>query len=287
MTQKTNTLSNSVIADSFSKAAVTYESVAFIQKEIAKRLCDRLELIQCQPQRILDLGAGTGFCTQLLAQRFPKAQIIALDLAEGMCQFYRKHRSVAHTLCADAQRLPIASNSFDLIVSSLLFHWLDDLPMALIEIQRVLKSEGILLFSSLGPDTLLEIRHSWDSVDDCSHVLDFQDMHNIGDDLLAARFEDPVMDQERIVLTYKEITQCLRELKNSGATNLTQGRMHGLMSVAKFKQFMKNYESLRLPDGAFPATYEVIYGFAKGNSMAVADQNGEVRIPIEEIKRKR
>ena len=248
----------------FDRAADTYDGVAELQCEIGDRLIERLDYIRQQPRRILDLGAGTGFFTAALLKRYRKADVVALDIAERMLQrvqgrggWFRRPRCV----CADAESLPFADDSFDFIFSNLMLQWCGDLQATLTELRRVLAPGGLLMFTTFGPDTLMELRASWEAVDGYTHVNAFVDMHDVGDALLATQWAEPVMDSERITVTYRALRTLMQDLKHIGAHNVTAGRARGLTGKQHMQQLAEAYERFR-EDGVLPASYEVVYGHA-------------------------
>jgi malonyl-CoA O-methyltransferase len=164
-------------------------------------------------------------------------------------------------VCADVEALPIASNSVEMVWSNLALQWCNDLPATFVELQRVLKVEGLLIFSSFGVDTLQELRIAFHDVDGYNHLNRFADMHDVGDMLVAAGFADPVMEMERITLTYNDVRAVMQDLKSIGANNATAGRAPGMMGKKTWQRIMNNYETLRR-DGKLPATFEIIYGHA-------------------------
>ena len=249
---------------SFNRAADTYDGVAELQYEVGDRLVERLDYIRLQPRSILDLGAGTGFITAALLKRYRKADVVALDIAERMLHrvqgrggWFRKPRCV----CADAEALPFADDSFDFIFSNLMLQWCTDLESTLAEMRRVLAPGGLLMFTTFGPDTLMELRASWEAVDGYTHVNSFVDLHDVGDLLVATRWAEPVMDSERITVTYRELRTLMQDLKHIGAHNVTAGRARGLTGNRHMKQLAEAYEKFR-EDGVLPASYEVVYGHA-------------------------
>ena len=199
---------------------------------MAERLLERLDYVRLQPQLILDLGSGTGFCTAALSRRYKKARVMALDIAPSMLQQARNKLSRMEKffnnrqrfVCADADYLPLKDQSVDLVVSNLTLQWCPDLDQTFAEIRRVLKPDGLFMFSTLGPDTLKELRRSWQSVDANIHVHTFIDMHDVGDALLRTQFADPVMDMETITMTYKDARTLMHDLKSLGAHNASAAR---------------------------------------------------------------
>ena len=276
------------ITQSFSQAAKQYDDNAWLQREIANRLMERLDLIKQQPNVIVDVGCGTGYCTRALQKRYRKAQVTGVDLAAGMVSYAESKKgwfAKERYVCADAKALPIAHQSVDLLFSSLALQWVDDIAEVFAEFQRVLKPEGVLLFSSFGPDTLIELRRAWASVDDRVHVNRFMDMHDVGDALVRNYFADPVMDMEYLTLTYKDVMVLLKELKAIGANNHNAGRSHTLTTPSQLKKMMASYEQFRREDGCLPVTYEVVYGHAWGSDLkARATENpNEFAMPVTQI----
>ena len=249
----------------FEKAADSYDAVAILQLEIAKRMGERLDFIKLQPKVVLDAGCGTGFITKDLLKRYPKSKVIALDLALNMTRKTKEQGSWLRKpklVCADAENLPLKPESMDLIVSNLMIQWSNDLSKMFTGFHSVLKPNGLLLFSTFGPDTLKEMRESWSSVDDAPHTSSFVDMHEIGDDLLKAGFINPVTDMELITMTYANVHQLMKDIKEIGASNTDSERSKGLMGKQKLKSFEKAYDQFKTAEGLYPATWEVIYGHA-------------------------
>lgn len=279
------------IAQSFNKAAPTYDSASILAREVGKRVLQRLDFFRLEPNVILDLGCSTGFTTRLLEQCFKKSHIIAVDIAHQMllqAKHQKKWLSKQKFVCTNIEQLPFANHSVDFIFSNLLLHWCNDLKQTMHELQRVLKPNGLLLFSTLGPDTLKELRASWAQVDNKPHVHNFMDMHDIGDILLHAPFKDPVMDIENITLTYQNVPQLMSDLKLIGAHNLISNRHKGLTGKSALPKLFQAYENFRNQNNVLPATYEVIYGHAWGRELSVTSKmntQGEVSIPITNIRK--
>jgi len=163
-------------------------------------------------------------------------------------------------VCANAYQLPFTDNSIDFIVSNLMMQWCPNLKTLLDECFRVLKPEGLFLFSTFGPDTLKELKRSWSVVDSNPHVNEFTDMHDIGDQMLQSGFQSPVMEMERLTLTYDKVIDLMHDLKGIGAQTV-HNRSKSLTGKTKFNKMIEMYESYR-KDDKLPATYEVIYGHA-------------------------
>lgn len=254
------------IRRAFASARHSYEQAAVLQREVCNRLLERLSVLGHRVEWILDVGAGTGTGTRGLQRIYPQADCVALDFAGLMLQELQRqdnNTTPALTVCADAACLPFRESLFDLVFSSLTLQWCSNLTSVFSEVRRVLAVNGLFLFATLGPDTLLELRHSWSQVDDSTHVNEFIDMHHIGDALLHAGFSDPVVDVERIVLTHKEVEVLLRDLKALGANTVMGKRRKGLTGPGVMRAMIDAYQQFRTPQGEYPATFEVIYGIAR------------------------
>ena len=293
------------VRDSFNKAADTYDGVAVLQQEVCQRLLERLDYIKAKPQMILDLGAGTGQATLGLASQYPDACIVAMDLAEqmlhknkekvlsqqGMVQKVKRLFNAGQRhqfVCADAEQLPFADASIDLIFSSLTIQWCLDLTTLFNEFRRVLKPGGLLMFTTLGTDTLHELRASWTAVSDKTHVNEFVDMQVIGDVLYNAQVENPVMDNDKIVINYQSVKQILVELKAVGAHNQNSGREKALTGKKRLQAMYQAYEKFRTEEG-YPVTYEVLYGHAWNpktpmQNTCSTDGNKQTSISLAQLK---
>ncbi len=268
----------------FNAAADSYDGAAVLQREVLQRLLQALQPVRHQPALILDAGCGTGEAWLLLRQRYRKAQIIALDIAENMLQHTRRRGGLLHRpmcVCGDIEQLPLADASVDMVFSNLALQWVNDLPTVLAEFYRVLTPGGLLVFSSFGPDTLQELRHCWREVDEAVHVNDFIDMHDIGDALLQAGLADPVMSAEHIVMTYPQARLLMQDLRDIGANVTASGHRRGLLTAGSLKRVYQAYEQFRRGDG-LPATYEVLYGHGWKPSHALTPQlQGEVTVQLQ------
>jgi malonyl-CoA O-methyltransferase len=282
----------------FARAAATYDAAAVLQREVGARMIERLDVVKLAPSAILDAGCGTGDALGELAARYPRAARIALDVAMPMLTAARAKTGARQSafarlaagwrgaaiarapafVCADVVALPFAAASFELVWSNLTLQWLSDLPRALAEMHRVLAVDGLLTFTTFGPDTLKELRAAFAGVDAHPHVGRFVDMHDIGDLLVHTGFADPVMHMEAITMKYAEPMALLRDLKAIGATNAAAGRARGMMGRARFACMTGALASLAR-DGRIPATFEVVYGHAwKAERTRTAEGHAIVRI---------
>ena len=265
------------------RAAATYDDAAVLQREVGRRMAERLALVRLQPETILDAGCGTGEALAELTARYPDATIIGLDFAPAMVGAAKRllaalralsggiaakilrarstGRGVSAFVCADATRLPLQHNAIDLVWSNLMLPTVGEPPVAFAEFLQALRVGGLLMFSTLGPDTLKELRAAFAGIDRATHVGRFIDMHDVGDMLVEAGFADPVMDAEMITLTYADGGTMMRELKAMGAHNATLGRPRGMTGRARWTRMLAALERFRR-EGRLPATFEIVYGHA-------------------------
>jgi malonyl-CoA O-methyltransferase len=280
-------LEPSQVRRAFDRASATFDACSAVHAELRNRLLERLDVVRLDPAVIVDLGAGTGHASRALQDRYRSAQVIALDISTRMlAQARRQQRFLKRfaRIAADAHRLCLRSASVDLVVSNLMLQWCADPDRVFAELARVLKPEGLFSFTTLGPDSLLELRTSWR--DERIHVHRFIDMHDLGDALLRAGFAEPVMDTERITVTYRDLPSLLAELKGSGSTNLAHGRSRTLRSRQREDHARARYLSVG-SDPLLPVTLEVVYGhaWAIGPPRARTTSAGVTRIPVGSIGR--
>ena len=276
----------------FGRAASGYDAAAELQRRVREELLSRLDLVKLDPAVVLDLGAGTGHATRALKRRYPSSEVVAVDLAQPMLVeagrrqgYIRRFRRV----CADASALPVRSASAGLVFSNLMLQWCDTPDAVFAECRRVLRPGGLLSFTTFGPDTLVELRRAWAAADGRGvHVSRFLDMHDVGDALVRSGFAEPVMDVDRITLTYADVRGLMRDLKAIGAHNAAAGRARGLTGKATFARMVGAYESCRR-DGRLPATYEVVYGHAwvPESQPGRPARDGVVHVPVSSIGRRR
>jgi malonyl-CoA O-methyltransferase len=292
----------------FERAAGSYDSAAVLQREVAQRMAERLGIVRLDPKVILDAGCGTGEALGELRARYPRARLLGVDLAYAMVRaahrrnlaagaaapslarrllgaFAARDFGVPELVCADVCRLPIDSRSVDLVWSNLTLQWVDELPLAFSEFHRVLKIGGLLTFTTLGPDTLDELRRAFAAADDAAHVNRFLDMHDVGDMLVHAGFADPVMDMEIITMTYADAVALMRDLKAIGAQNARTDRRRGLTGRLRWQRMLAALEGFRR-EGRLPASFEIVYGHAWKPEPRVAD-DGRAIVRFDRAPRER
>lgn len=281
-------LDPNIIRAAFNRAAHTYNQHDLLQKEIANRLLSRLDFIRIDPKVILDCGARSGYLSNQLKERFPKAKIISLDYAEALLQQNKASQQSIFKVCAWPLQIPLREQSVDLIISNLLLHWITDVPACLYEWKKLLQPDGLTLFSMLGVDTLAELHASFAAVSTKAHIHQFTDMHEVGDALLAQRWQDPVVDNEIITIHYQSVLQLINDLKKTGAHNARQDRNRGLMGKRLWQRMINYYEQWAADQGLsrIPATFEVIYGHAWQNMINpnYKDESSEFLFPITSLR---
>lgn len=300
-------LDNKLVRQRFANAAANYARANVLDREVARRMAERLDLVTLQPNRVLDAGCGQGEDLAELSQRYPRAQIVGMDMALPMLQTIRTRESwLARTLreagrlagllgirsehanltCADLARLPFAARSFDMAWSNLALHWCNDVPAVLQELHRVIRVDGLLSFTTLGPDSLRELRAACRQAGLPGRVHGFIDMHDLGDMLVHAGFAEPVMDMERITLTYADLTALIQDLRWAGAVSALQSRTRGLVTPRQWQRLVLTYDAQRRDEAdtlgeiasRLPATFEIVYGHAwRAESKHTPDGHAIVR----------
>ncbi|WP_017908413.1 MULTISPECIES: malonyl-ACP O-methyltransferase BioC, partial [unclassified Xanthomonas] len=217
------------IRRAFARAAASYDAAAALQREVQGRLLESLDYLGDRvPQVVLDVGSGPAHAAAAMKKRWPRAQVIALDQALPMLQQAKRQAGwwkPFGRVCADARALPLAEHSVDVIFSNLCLQWVEDLPAVFAGFRRVLRPGGLLLCSSFGPDTLIELREAFAQADRTTpHVSRFAPIAQFGDALMLSGFRDPVLDRDVFNLTYPDLAALMRELRAIGATNALQAR---------------------------------------------------------------
>lgn len=281
----------------FERASASYKEAAVVQREVGNRLLERFDVMRLVPRTILDIGCGPGTHTASLATRFSEANVIAIDQSPAMVALAAppergmlaripglaslRRRPRVQGLVADMATLPLPREYADVLWSNFALHWANDLPALFAEWNRVLKVGGVMMFTSPGPDTMLQLRsaltHAGEVAD--ARVQRFTDLHDIGDMLVHADFADPVMDMEVITLEYANAAALWRDLKAQGATNSMQNRPRGLLTPRKLRAIEAELDAGRINGGPIRIGVEVIYGHAwKVAAKKTVEGHGIVRL---------
>jgi len=257
---------------------------AFLRREIASRMHERLALIKIAPQRVLDAGCGDGADLSTLQKRFPQATLFGLDASSAMLHAAQQHQTAALSsmsrllqqvlpamgvgrhagaalLNGNFSQLPLGPNAVDIVWSNLALHWHPQPDSVFVEWRRVLNTDGLLMFSCFGPDTFKELRAAFAAADNEPHTLPFVDMHDFGDMLVNAGFSTPVMDMENLTVTYGSVDKLLADVRAWGGNPLDT-RRRGLLGRRSWQRVTDAFEAMRRADGTIPLTFEVIYGHA-------------------------
>lgn len=268
------------------RASIGYDAAAVLAQALRAAMLRRLEFIAFTPASILDLGCGTGEGAVALAARWPGARVVALDFAPAMLEAVKGRDAAAgiERICAEAESLPLADSGFDLVFSNLMLPWCEDIDAVFAEVARVLAPRGLFTFTTLGPDTLGELRAAWRAVDDAAHVHAFTDMHDLGDGLVRAGMSEPVLDVSRYTLTYPDADALMKDLKATGAQNAAGARFRGLTGRGRIAAMAEAYEPFR-SGGVLPATWEAIFGQAWG-ALDRGRRDGEFSFPVSDIGRR-
>ena len=269
----------------FDRAAKRFDEADFVHRVTREGLLQRMRPISAQAANVIDLGSATGAAIPLLQKRFRHARIIAVDFSAGMLRGVRSKKTLLskrHAVQADARMLPFADASMDVVFSNLMLPWIDNLGEVFAEVARVLQSEGLFAFSTLGPDSLLEIREAWRAVDDGMHVNRFPDMHDVGDALVRAGLRDPVLDVDRLAVSYRSAAALLRDLTAAGARNSLRDRQRGLMGRKRFRRFT---DAVFAGGGERALTLELVYGHCWGGGAGA--RGGDVTIDARKIPLRR
>ena len=266
----------------FARAAPGYANAARLEAEVGARMLERLDYVKLAPRRMLDAGCGPAREAAALADRYPKATLVLLDSALPMLRVAQPARGVLSrffarrerfAICGALERMPLASASIGFAWSNMALHWVADPIAAIRELHRVLEPDALLMFSTLGPDSLKELR----AAAGAARVHGFVDMHDIGDMLVAAGFADPVMDAERITITYGSAQGLFADLRASGQTCALAARPRGLAG----RRFLANLTAMldnARRAGRLEVTFEVVYGHAwKAQPQRTADGRSIVR----------
>lgn len=254
-----NAMEKRQVAESFGRAAGSYDKVAYFQRDVGNRLMALIPqaVLFEQNSTVVDLGCGTGYFTPKLQNNHN--HVVGIDLSEGMIAYAREHRTGdANWVVGDAEMLPFADNSVDVIFSSLAIQWCSSYPRLFAELFRVLKPGGLVAFSTLLDGTLKELEASWHEVDSYTHVNSFSICSDIDDASHTAGFSQLEKEQYTDVLSFETVKSLTRELKMLGAHNVNEGRPLKVTGRERILKFKQAYEKYRRADGSLPASYEVL-----------------------------
>tara|TARA_B100001250_G_scaffold298520_1_gene260029 strand:+ start:18672 stop:19565 length:894 start_codon:yes stop_codon:yes gene_type:complete len=275
----------SLIVRNFDRSANLFNNSDIVHSEIRDRLIDKLKFFNLDPKMILDLGSATGKCSLKLNKLFPTSKVISMDNSLEMNRVASKNcfkNSNVTILSGDAEMIPLMNSSVDLVFSNLLLPWCDT-GIIFSEVSRILKNDGLFIFSSVGPDTLSELRKAWATVDSLVHVHGFLDMHDLGDMLIKANLLDPVLDINRLSITYNNLASLISDIRSCGASNIAQGRRTSLTGKEKWNAFCRNIE-LENNGSGFNVTIEAIFGHAWHSKKTASNEPSSKLISLEGIR---
>ena len=247
------------VAQSFADAAEHYDDVAVLQRQTADSLLNHLDKLDHKAKRVVDLGTGTGRNLAFLKQRYPNAELMAVDFAPAMLNKAKKrYKQPAYFIAGDAEQLPLANESVDLIYANLALQWCKP-ELCFAEIGRILKPNGVVAFTSLAPLTLYELKKAWHKVDSYQHVNEFYTEDEVRDALSNAGLVTEKIQQQITKLQYQDVMTLMHDLKTLGAHNVNKGRRRGLTGKQALQKMIEAYEDFRDEDDVLPASYDVIY----------------------------
>lgn len=288
----TPTLNPRDIRRRFDRAATSFDSADFVHAVTRDGLLARLEPLVFDAKHILDLGSATCSTEQPLRKRFARAHIISLDVSLNMLRQGRRKRSWlsrasgvrSSYIQADASRLPFSDDSIDLVFSNQLPSCISDPDRVFAEVARVLRKGGVFAFATLGPDSLLEISRAWSEVDNYAHVNRFLDMHDIGDAVVRAGLRDPVLDVDRLTVSYESPRKLFADLTSVGARNALRQRNTSLIGRQRFEKMLAALQG-KSDDGKITLELELVYGHCWGAGPGMDPSN--FRIAPSDIPRRR
>lgn len=248
------------VAHSFSRAAARYDQSAMLQRRVGHQLLAYLPSFLPDHQVMLDLGCGTGYFLNLLSERYPSSHVMGLDLSEGMLQQVKQQHQKNKLILGDAEQLPIREHSVDVVFSNLTLQWCHDFSRVLVEVYRILKPQGMFLFTTLCDGTLFELKQSWQAADDDIHVNHFLPLVIYQQQMTDSAFTIQQTKQVTEVAYYQTVYDVMRSLKGIGANNMNPERRRGLTGHNKLNQVVQAYECFRQEAG-IPSTYQVLMGF--------------------------
>lgn len=270
----------------FDRAADSFDDFDFVHAATRAGLIARLEPMVVDAKTVVDLGSATGTACKSLAKKFRGAHIVALDQSARMLQRANAKQpwfSKYSLLQASATAIPLADQSVDVVFCNQLLPWMVDSSAVFAEVGRVLRKNGLFLFASLGPDSFSELRRAWQEIDAGPHVHVFPDMHDLGDAAVRAGMHDPVLDVDRLSVTYKSAASLFRDLTGCGARNCRADRGLALTGKDRFNDMTAALQK-QAHEGLIELDLELVFGHCWGSGPRPRD--GEVRISAEGIGRR-
>lgn len=271
---------NKNIIKTFSNKASSYDSQSFVQKNVNKRLLNRLDFIKHKKKHILEIGSGTGNLSNELEKKYPEVQVVSTDLSYEMLKVHKDKNPSANCITSAGENPPFKAESFDTILSSLTLHWCKLNNDLFWRYANLLKPNGLLLFSAAGPDTFKEFRKCPEAIYNKLRFNTFLDMHHYGDFMLNAHLKDPVVDNEEITLEFSSLDQLLKSLRLTG-TNFTETNRNQHITKSEYKVIQNSLYNKS--SNSFDLTYEIIYGYALKHPKTL-DNSGKL-IQIKELKK--
>lgn len=234
----------------------------WLNREVSRRMAERLQVIKLQPSTVLQWSAWLGGSQDDLAQAYPQAQQIWVDLDEARApQAGFMDKLLRRSVPQHRRPEQVEPGAAELLWANMCLHGSSQLPALVQAWQRALAVDGFLMFSCLGPDSFVELRPLYAQEGWGEPAPPWIDMHDIGDELVQAGFADPVMDQELLTLTWTSPESLLADLRSLGG-NVSPRRFAGLRSRAWKQRLLQALEGLRGADGLLRARVELIYGHA-------------------------
>jgi len=250
----TLTLDKEAIRRRFERAAAAYDIFSVVQRGMAERL---VEGIEREPSSILDLGCGTGYLTELLSKRFPRARIEAVDFAPAMIELARKRVPGAHFLVRDIEELEPEPESYDLIASNATIQWLTEPERTLTRLADSLSARGELQLATFGPRTFWELDHVLSELG-CERGLDLPPAQKWETLLAGAGISRIHAHSCEERFSYPDCAAFLRSVKSSGA-----GYTPHVLAPGTLAEGMRRYDK-RFSNGAgVTVTYEIVTLSAK------------------------
>lgn len=249
----------------FERAAAGFDDADFVHKVTRDGLLQRLALLVTKTGLVIDLGSATSSAQRELSRRFAKSHVVSVDMAHAMLVRGREKKPwllKASYVQARADALPFADHSVDVIFANQLLPWIDRPASVFTEISRVLRKGGLFAFATLGPDSLQEISRAWQCVGGGVHVNHFMDMHDLGDGLVRAGLADPVLDVDRLTISYSSSARLFADLTAAGSRNALRARTSSLTGKSRFEAMQSAL--LNAAGGDLNLGLELVYGHCWG-----------------------